>query len=123
MRSEHRYISLDETPIYYFKQPSVGQKKAVLILVHGMGEYGGRYAQVSDFLSEQGMAVYAPDLRGHGKSGGQRGFVNRFGDFHEDLGALHRLAESQNPGSPIFIFREILSPGKTGAHRNSSGMF
>lgn len=46
---------------------------ALLVLLHGFGEHGGRYHQMATALAEQGMCVAAPDLWGHGRSGGARG--------------------------------------------------
>lgn len=103
MHTEHRFISFDETPIFYSWQSALSSKKAVLILMHGMGEHGGRYRPLSDYLARLGLETYVPDLRGHGKSGGPRGHVNHWNDFYRDLEALHLLAEKQNPGLPIFI--------------------
>lgn len=102
--TEHRFISFDETPIFFSWQSARSAKKAVALILHGMGEHGGRYRPLSDYLSERGIETYRPDLRGYGRSGGSRGHVNRFSDFHRDLEALHRLAEKQNPGAPVFIF-------------------
>ena len=49
------------------------QPKAVVCLVHGLGEHTGRYAHVAAALNDAGYAVLGVDLRGHGKSGGPRG--------------------------------------------------
>ena len=103
MTTEHRFISFDETPIFYSRHGAQNTKKAVLIILHGMGEHGGRYRILSDALAGLGIETYLPDLRGYGKSGGPRGHVKSFSDFHRDLEALHRLAGKQNPGAPIFI--------------------
>ena len=47
--------------------------KAVVCLVHGLGEHSGRYAHVAAALNDAGYALLGFDLRGHGKSGGPRG--------------------------------------------------
>jgi alpha-beta hydrolase superfamily lysophospholipase len=54
------------------------QYKAVIALVHGFGEHCGRYQHVAKFLNANGFALIAVDLRGHGKSGGQRGHSPSF---------------------------------------------
>ena len=54
-------------------EPPESQARAAICLVHGLGEHSGRYAHVADFFTQAGYAVIAADLRGHGKSGGQRG--------------------------------------------------
>jgi alpha-beta hydrolase superfamily lysophospholipase len=102
--TEHRFISFDETPIFY-RQYNKGNRppKAVAFLVHGMGEHGGRYAAFAEHLRSLEFQVLVPDLRGFGMSGGRRVFVKRFSDFHEDLHALRGWAERQNPGVPVFM--------------------
>ena len=49
--------------------------RALLILVHGFGEHSGRYQRFAQALAEQGICVAAPDLWGHGRSGGRRGDI------------------------------------------------
>jgi alpha-beta hydrolase superfamily lysophospholipase len=44
-----------------------------IVLMHGLGEHGGRYAHVIQFLNGLGLAVRTYDHRGHGRSGGPRG--------------------------------------------------
>lgn len=46
---------------------------ALVVIIHGFGEHGGRYAPLAVALAEQGLSVAAPDLWGHGRSGGRRG--------------------------------------------------
>jgi alpha-beta hydrolase superfamily lysophospholipase len=52
--------------------------KAVVCLVHGLGEHSGRYAHVGEVFSGAGYALAGFDLRGHGKSGGPRGHIPSF---------------------------------------------
>lgn len=46
-----------------------------IVLMHGLGEHCGRYAQVARFFNDCGFSVRAYDHRGHGRSGGARGDV------------------------------------------------
>ena len=48
-----------------------------MLIVHGLAEHSGRWGHVARFFVEQGYAVTAFDLRGHGQSGGTRGHVDR----------------------------------------------
>jgi len=59
--------------------------KAVLVLVHGLAEHSGRYGNVVDYFVSRGYAVCALDHRGHGKSQGLPGYVERFSHFASDL--------------------------------------
>lgn len=61
-----------------------------VLLVHGLGEHSGRYDAVGRSLAAAGVAVHAPDLRGHGRSRGRRGTVRRLGDVLRDVDRLRR---------------------------------
>ncbi|HYN17981.1 MAG TPA: alpha/beta fold hydrolase, partial [Actinomycetes bacterium] len=51
---------------------------AVVVFLHGIASHGGWFAETAADLSEQGVAVYAPDRRGSGRSGGPRGHLDRY---------------------------------------------
>lgn len=100
--TEHRFISFDETPIFY-RRLKPADTQAVLILTHGMGEHGGRYRVFAEYLAAIGVESVIPDLRGFGKSGGKRACLKRFSDLHEDLAALHAFIASEKKDPPIFL--------------------
>jgi alpha-beta hydrolase superfamily lysophospholipase len=78
--------------------------KAVLFLVHGVGEYCGRYTNLVNHFVPLGYAVYGLDHIGHGKSGGEREMVNRFEDFTETLVTYYKMVSDWQAGKPIFIY-------------------
>ena len=102
MWTEHRFIAFDETPLFYRVHSREGAK-AIAILVHGMGEHGGRYQHLGDYLAEFEIESWIPDLRGHGRSGGKPGHISHFSDLHRDLSALHSLIDKTRKGLPIFL--------------------
>lgn len=53
--------------------PDPAPPRAVVLIVHGLGEHAGRYTHVAHQLMHWGFAVRAYDQRGHGESGGARG--------------------------------------------------
>lgn len=57
------------------------------LLVHGLGEHGGRYEHVAAALADRGLRVAALDLRGHGLSGGKRGHVDAWSNYVDDVNA------------------------------------
>ncbi len=61
------------------------QPAARMLVLHGRGEHGGRYAELGSRLAELNMAIEVPDLRGFGRSGGRRGSVCRFEEYLGDL--------------------------------------
>ena len=46
--------------------------KAVIVIVHGMGEHSGRYQHVAEFFTTHDCGVIAFDHFGHGKTSGKR---------------------------------------------------
>jgi alpha-beta hydrolase superfamily lysophospholipase len=82
--------------------------KAVLVIAHGIGEHSGRYAHVADYFTKRNLAVWACDLRGHGKSGGKRGHVDNFDDYLADLGQMIRIAKDHSPGVKTFLLGHSL---------------
>lgn len=59
-----------------------------ILLVHGLGEHSGRWAEPMSHLVARGATVHTYDLRGHGKSGGTQGDIDRFDRFHEDISEM-----------------------------------
>ena len=59
--------------------------RAVILLVHGLGEHSGRYDDFARFFTDQGVAVVAPDHLGHGESPGVRAHIGSFAQFIEPL--------------------------------------
>lgn len=68
-----------------------------------MGEHGGRYQHIGDALAARGVEVFLPDLRGFGHSGGARGSVRHYTDYHRDLAVLHHFAARENLRRPFFF--------------------
>ncbi|MGC0366110.1 alpha-beta hydrolase superfamily lysophospholipase [Rhodococcus sp. 27YEA15] len=75
----------------------------ILVLCHGLGEHARRYDHVVAALGELGLIVYAPDHRGHGRSGGKRVHLKEFSDFTDDLGALFAIIDGAHPGRRKFL--------------------
>ena len=84
-----------------------GQPVAAVGLVHGLGEHSGRYDHVAAALTGAGYAVFAFDLRGHGRSGGRRGDT-RFGPCIDDIDRLLADAADAVPGKPRFLYGHSL---------------
>lgn len=75
---------------------------AIVVLVHGHGEHGGRYDHVAGALVESADAVvYAPDLLGHGESDGERVLVDDFDDYVSDVRSMVKVARDAHPGKPL----------------------
>ncbi|HSQ18076.1 MAG TPA: lysophospholipase [Anaerolineales bacterium] len=82
--------------------------KAVICLVHGLGEHSGRYAHVAETLNRGGYAVIASDLRGHGKTEGKRGHSPSFNAFMDDIAILMGEYAQRYAGLPCFLWGHSL---------------
>jgi len=78
--------------------------KAVLCLLHGIGEHAGRYDKIGMFFRESQCAMVAVDLRGHGKSPGKRGHAAPREALFEDIDALVAFAGKIYPDAPIYLY-------------------
>lgn len=77
--------------------------RAVVVLVHGLGEHMGRYQELGTFLGSRGIALYGCDLRGHGRTAGKRGHAD-YGQLLSDLGSLMRFVRAYHPDSPVILY-------------------
>ena len=77
---------------------------AVLLLVHGVVEHCGRYAEMAAVLNRHGVAVHGFDLRGHGRSEGDRVWVNRFDRYVADLGGYVDRVAGRHSNTLPFLF-------------------
>lgn len=95
--------SADGMPLR-FRSWKAASARGALLIVHGLGEHSGRYAALAERFVAGGISVYAPDLRGHGLSGGRRGHVDRFGDYLSELDRSLAEARSLSGGLPMVLF-------------------
>jgi acylglycerol lipase len=77
--------------------------RGTVLINHGFLAHSGLYEWPAAQLTRHGFAVYAHDMRGHGKSGGERYFVDKFSDYVGDLARVVALAKSREPGLSTFL--------------------
>lgn len=107
--TELRWKSNDGLDIFaQVWEPDVIQPKAVVCLVHGLGEHSSRYAHVADAFGKEGFILFTSDLRGHGRSGGLRGHYSSAEDFLQDIDNLFVHARTRYPGLPLFLYGHSL---------------
>jgi alpha-beta hydrolase superfamily lysophospholipase len=85
-----------------------GPTRAVLINVHGLGDHSGLYPALVEHFTARGIAVYAFDLRGNGRSPGQRGYVERWDQYVEDLERFIAVVRREEPDRPVFLLGNSL---------------
>lgn len=74
--------------LYDWPLPMRWRPRAVVLIVHGLGEHAWRYDPLAQKLNEWGMSVRAYDQRGHGDSGGARGVLPQDDILLDDLGEV-----------------------------------
>jgi len=77
--------------------------RAVVVICHGVNSHGGQYQWAGEQFAAHGYATYALDLRGRGKSDGERFFVEDVADYVSDVAATIALAKSRHAGLPAYL--------------------
>lgn len=75
----------------------------MVVICHGVNSHGGQYLWAGEQLAAAGLAAFALDLRGRGKSDGERYHVEHIADYVSDVAATISLAKSRHPGLPVFL--------------------
>lgn len=92
--------------LYFRHWPAINAKspiKAVVVLIHGLGEHCQRYEHLATHLNSSGFALSSMDLPCHGQSDGLRGHVNSFDDYEEAVLELIARTKVLYPDSPLFL--------------------
>ena len=85
-----------------------GPARAVLVNIHGLGDHSGLYPTLVEHFPSRGITVHAMDLRGNGRSAGQRAYVERWEEFRGDLRRFLDLVREEEPGQPVFLLGNSL---------------
>jgi acylglycerol lipase len=80
-----------------------GEARANLVICHGVLSHSGQYFRAADDFAARGYAVTALDLRGRGKSEGERYYVEHIDDYVSDVAQTVELARSHHPGLPVYL--------------------
>jgi acylglycerol lipase len=87
------------------------EPRGVVCLVHGLGEHSGRYTHLAGFLNQAGYALLAFDLRGHGRSEGQRGHTPSYEVLLDDIAHFLAEAAERYPDHSRFLYGHSLGGG------------
>ena len=101
--TEGRFAGKDGLNIAYTSWAAVGTPRGVLVIVPGFNSHSGYYGRVAATFAADGLAVFAVDLRGRGKSDGERFYVDSFADYTADVGGLVSLASAAHPSLPVYL--------------------
>jgi alpha-beta hydrolase superfamily lysophospholipase len=82
--------------------------RAAVLLIHGFATHASRHATKLHRLARAGIDAFAYDLRGHGRSPGRRGLVERFDVLVDDSLTMRARVSAAAPGLPLFVMAESM---------------
>lgn len=89
-------------------EPAGRKPKAVICLVHGVGEHVSRYTHVAEAFANAGYAMMGADLRGHGRSEGIRGHTPSADAYLDDIDLLLAHARARYTNLPLILYGHSL---------------
>ena len=89
--------------IFFRSWHPVGKPHGTILIVPGFNAHSGYYHWAAEQFVANGLAVSAVDLRGRGKSDGERFYVDTFEDYVRDLEAVTAIVKSRESGLPMFL--------------------
>lgn len=101
--TESQFKVKGDLNIFYRSWTPAGAVRAVVAIVPGFNSHSGYYAWVAEQLNSLGLAVYAVDLRGRGRSDGERFYVQTFDDYVSDVAGLMQIVKTECPAAPVFL--------------------
>ncbi len=89
--------------VYAVEWP-VAKAKAVVGLIHGVGEHCRRYDHFAAWLQERDIALVGYDRQGFGRSEGLRGHADQFSTYIDEISRLVLACERRYPDTPVFLY-------------------
>jgi alpha-beta hydrolase superfamily lysophospholipase len=103
--AEGRFLTANDGVRLHYLHWSSGPSPpwAVVIFLHGIASHAGWFGETAADLNHQGIAVYGPDRRGSGRSGGPRGHLARYERALDDVEQVVQLVASEHRGTPVLL--------------------
>jgi alpha-beta hydrolase superfamily lysophospholipase len=106
--SSFTFTDQDGFEIFVRRWQPDGAPRAMLQIAHGAVEHSGRYGRFARYLNERGLAVFAPDHRGHGETAGTMERAGKAGadgwnGIVRDFAELTALIRGEYPDAPLFV--------------------
>jgi alpha-beta hydrolase superfamily lysophospholipase len=106
---EGNFAGSGNLPLYYQAWLPLSQEpRAVLVNLHGLGDHSGLYPTLADYFPGRAIAIYAYDMRGNGRSPGQRAYLRSWDEYREDLASFLARVRAWEPELPIFVLGHSL---------------
>lgn len=94
----------DGVELYWREWPATQPRRAVLVILHGVGEHGGRYKSLAAGLGARGIACFVFDHRGHGRSTGPRGHVDGWDRYESDVHEFLDEVVRDQLSTPFYLY-------------------
>jgi acylglycerol lipase len=94
--------------LHVLELAAYGEPRGAITFVHDAGDHGGRYLSLARALAADGWSVALPDLRGHGKSEGERGHTNGIAEVVRDIGDVQDHLAYRQPEAPKVLIGQGL---------------
>jgi alpha-beta hydrolase superfamily lysophospholipase/uncharacterized protein YbjT (DUF2867 family) len=101
--TEGSFEGVDGVKIFTRAWQPADKPHGVVVISHGLNAHSGLYAWAAQQFTAHGLAVYALDHRGRGRSEGERFFVKKFADWTQDLATFIDIVKAHEPGLPVFL--------------------
>ncbi|OFX51413.1 MAG: hypothetical protein A2046_04420 [Bacteroidetes bacterium GWA2_30_7] len=104
MKTEsYNILSVDGLKLHFIHW-HLPNPKAILVLIHGIGEHSGRYNYLASRFVAVGINVVSMDYRGHGLSEGKRGHINSYSELLNDINTLFKEIPLEYKNLPIILY-------------------
>lgn len=100
---EDGFLRTEDGLNLYLRRDIPHRPRALILLLHSLGEHSGLYSAAAARLNRAGYGVYRLDFRGHGRSDGPRGDVQNFEDYLRDTDAAVESARRAFPGLALIL--------------------
>jgi acylglycerol lipase len=107
-RTPYRVEAAGQQCLQAYEWRSRAPVRGIVVVVHGLRDHAVRYDGLAQALAAQGFAVYAQDLRGHGRSGGARQRFDSMAELLSDVDLTVAEAKRRTPGVPVFLYGHSL---------------
>src|SRR5262245_53824589 len=101
--TEETFESTGGLEIFFRSWRPAAAPRGVVVVVPGFNSHSEYYGGAAATLAARNFSVYAIDLRGRGRAGGERLYVESFGDYVADVHGLVTRARSREPNLPVFL--------------------
>jgi acylglycerol lipase len=100
---EHTWFTASDGHNLFYRFSVPAHPKAHMIIIHGYGEHSERYLEAMEYFSKKGLACFAPDHRGHGKSAKRMGYIKSFERIVKDIYELKALINKNHGSHKVFL--------------------